>query len=135
VTRFFRQYGVLRRSDLQELVLASLDSFSPKNLHTELIRYVQFSIGGCDIKKICRRYPISDIRYRQSIVQYHIKICRIKGILIRYRINPIPTELNPISVSPISITKNLQFHIFAKIFAKFYFRFLQIYFCKKKNLS
>jgi L-ribulose-5-phosphate 3-epimerase UlaE len=56
-----------------------------------------------------------------------MKICRTKGLLIRYRINPIPTELNPISVSPISITKNFCVRILAKIFTKIIFRFSQKY--------
>jgi hypothetical protein len=46
--------------------------------------------------------PISDIRHRQSLVRYRKSICRIDCILARYRIIPISTELNPISVNPIS---------------------------------
>jgi hypothetical protein len=47
---------------------------------------------------------ISDIRYGPSLVRYWMKICLTEGILVRYQINPIPTELNPISVNPISDT-------------------------------
>jgi hypothetical protein len=43
VNSFPRQAGVLRWPDLQELVLASLDSFSEEYLHTALFRSVQFS--------------------------------------------------------------------------------------------
>jgi hypothetical protein len=54
-------------------------------------------IGGRDIEKIYRRYPISDIRHRQSLVRYRKSICRTDCILVRYRIILISTELNPIS--------------------------------------
>jgi hypothetical protein len=38
-------YGVLRWSDLQELVLPSLDSFPQKYLHTELFCYMYSVLG------------------------------------------------------------------------------------------
>jgi hypothetical protein len=41
--------------------------------------------------------PISNIRHQQSLVRYRKSNCQTDCILVRYRIIPISTELNPIS--------------------------------------